>query len=80
MRRESVRMDGKGLIGALVSLIIFVIFAIIYFIILGFIVRFGAGLVAPGDVGAETVAIAAAILTAGTLIAGGSIKDAFKMN
>jgi len=72
-------MDGKGILNAIVSLIIFIIFAIIYFIILGFIIKVGAGVVAPGEVNASTVAIAASILTAGTLIAGGSIKDAFKL-
>lgn len=72
-------MDGKSIMDAIVSLVLFIIFAIIYFVILGFIVSFGAGLVAEGDVGADSVAIAASILTAGTLIAGGSIKDAFKI-
>ena len=71
-------MDGKGIIDAIVSLIIFIIFAVIYFIILSIIIYFGASIVGPGDVGADSLAVAASILTAGTLIAGGSIKDAFK--
>ena len=74
-------MDGKSIISALVSLVIFIIFAIIYFIILAFIIKVGVGIVA-GDwdfVDGGAIATGASILTAGTLIAGGSIKDAFKL-
>ncbi|MCL2333711.1 MAG: hypothetical protein FWC52_02860 [Candidatus Methanoplasma sp.] len=72
-------MDGKGILSAIVSLVIFIIFAIIYFIILGFIIKVGADLIGEGKVSADMIAVAASILTAGTLIAGGSIKDSFKL-
>lgn len=71
-------MDGKSIIDALIALILYIVFAIIYFIILSFIVNFGAGLVGDGDVGAPMVAVSASILTAGTLIAGGGMMDIFK--
>jgi len=72
-------MDGKGLIGALIALILFIIFAIIYFIILAFIIKFSVGLFYDVGPDAGAVAMGASILTAGTLIAGGSIRDAFKV-
>jgi len=71
-------MDGKGILGAIVALIIYIVFAIIYFIILCFIIKIGANAVGVGDVHADYLAIAASILTAGTLIAGGGVMDIFK--
>ena len=71
-------MDGKAILGAIIALILYIVFAIIYFIILAFIIKIGAELVAPGEVGAETLAIAASILSAGTIIAGGGLSDVFK--
>ncbi|MCL2295849.1 MAG: hypothetical protein FWC29_02055 [Methanomassiliicoccaceae archaeon] len=72
-------MDGKGILDALIALILYIVFAIIYFIILCFIVKVGAGLVGGDwDVAAESLALAASILTAGTLIAGGGMMDVFK--
>jgi len=72
-------MDGKAILDAVIALVIFIIFAIIYFIILAFIIKFGVGLVVDGDPGGDSIAIAAAVLTAGTIIAGGGIKDKFKL-
>jgi len=77
---KSVRMDGKGILQAIIALIIFIVFAIIYFIILAFIIKFSVGLFYDYPVDAGFVAIGASILTAGTLIAGGSIREAFKLN
>jgi len=73
-------MDGKAILGALIALIIYIVFAIIYFILLAFIIRFGAELVAAGDtpLSVETLAIAATILAGATIIAGGGLTDAFK--
>ena len=72
-------MDGKAIVDALIALVLYVVFAIIYFIILCFIVKVGAGIVGgTWDIAAEYLALAAAILTAGTLIAGGGMMDAFK--
>ncbi|MCL2317978.1 MAG: hypothetical protein FWC44_02840 [Methanomassiliicoccaceae archaeon] len=77
-------MDGKGILQAILALIIFIVFAIIYFIILAFIIKLGVGIVTgfSGEWGNQfgPIAIGASILTAGTLIAGGSIRDSFKMN
>ncbi|MDR3206080.1 MAG: hypothetical protein LBT41_03165 [Candidatus Methanoplasma sp.] len=67
-------MDVKGVIDAIIALIIYIIFAIIYFVILAFVVDFGTGLVVDGDVGAPAIAVATAILTAGTVIAGAGLR------
>jgi hypothetical protein len=71
-------MDGKAIVSAIIALILYIVFAIIYFIILAFIINFGAGLVGVGDVGAPSLAVAAAILAGATIIAGGGLMDAFK--
>ncbi len=70
-------MDGKGILNAILALILYIVFAIVYFLILSVIIYFGAGLIGVGDVSANSLAIAAAILTAGTIIAGGRISDSF---
>ncbi|MCL1979118.1 MAG: hypothetical protein FWG60_03050 [Methanomassiliicoccaceae archaeon] len=71
-------MDGKAILDAIIALILYIVFAIIYFIILAFIIKVGAELVADGGVNASTLAIAAAILSGATIIAGGGLMDAFK--
>jgi len=71
-------MDGKGILEAVVALILYIIFAIIYFLILCFIIKIGANAVGAGDIQADFLGVAAAILTAGTLIAGGGLPDLFK--
>ncbi|MDR3282472.1 MAG: hypothetical protein LBS92_02545 [Candidatus Methanoplasma sp.] len=71
-------MDVKSVVDAVVALIIYIIFAVVYFVILAFVVNFSTGLVVDGDVGAPAIAVATAILTAGTIIAGGGLTDAIK--
>jgi len=75
--QESIIMNAKGILGAIVSIILYLVFAIIYFIILGFIVKIGVDIVGAGEVSANALAIATAILTAGTIIAGGSGMNIF---
>jgi hypothetical protein len=70
-------MDVKGILYAIAAFILYLIFAIIYFIILSFIIKVGVGLVLDGMT-ANALAIAAAILTAGTIIAGGGIGTKFE--
>ncbi|MCL1811221.1 MAG: hypothetical protein FWG41_03255 [Methanomassiliicoccaceae archaeon] len=73
-------MDGKAILDAIIALVLYIVFAIIYFIILAFIIKIGAELVAHGDfhMSADSLAIAAAILSGATIIAGGGLMDAFK--
>jgi hypothetical protein len=73
-------MDGKAILDAIIALILYIVFAIIYFIILAFIIRLGAEIVASGDwkMSADSLAIAAAILAGATIIAGGGLMEAFK--
>lgn len=71
-------MDGKAILNSIIALVLYIVFAIIYFLILSVIIYFGAGLIGVGDVSADALAIAAAVLTAGTIIAGGGLTDAFK--
>ena len=68
-------MDAKGIIGALISLVLYIVFAIIYFIILAFVIDFAVGIVVDTPIDGGSVAIAAAILTAGTIIAGGGLTS-----
>lgn len=70
-------MDVKGILYAIAAFILYLIFAIIYFIILAFIIKVGVGLVT-NDPSADAIAISAAVLTAGTIIAGGGISTKFE--
>lgn len=76
-RQECIHMNMKAIIGAIVAFVVYLVFAIIYFIVLGFIINFATDLVADGSVGASSLAIATAILTAGTIIAGGGFGKIF---
>jgi len=72
-------MDANSTVGKLVStlisLVIFIIFAIIYFIVILFIMKVAGDLVfGSGSTTGATALIAAAVLTAGTLIGGGSLS------
>ncbi len=72
-------MDAKELLYAIAAFILYLIFAIVYFIILGFVIKLGINAIgASGDVTSDAVAIAAAVLTAGTIIAGGGISKKFE--
>ncbi|MCL2032791.1 MAG: hypothetical protein FWG96_05945 [Methanomassiliicoccaceae archaeon] len=73
-------MDGKAILDAIIALFLYIVFAIIYFIILAFIIRFGAELVASGDwnISVDMLAVSAAILSGATIIAGGGLAEAFK--
>lgn len=65
-------MDGKAILNAIIALILYIVFAIIYFVILAYIVKFSGNLVFGADsVDAASGCLAAAIITAGTVIAGG---------
>jgi len=70
----------KSILGGIVALIIYIVFAIIYFFILALVVRYGAEFAAFGDghISADFLAIAAAILSAGTIIAGGGFDKIFE--
>jgi hypothetical protein len=65
-------MDVKGIAYGILAFIVYLIFAIIYFIVLGFIVKVGIDVIGAGSVDGNSLAIATAVLTAGTIIAGGS--------
>ena len=71
-------MDANSTVGKLVStlisLVIFIIFAIIYFIVILFIMKVAGNLVFDDDIMGNSAIIGAAILTAGTLIGGGSLS------
>lgn len=71
-------MDGKAILNAIIALILYIIFAMIYFIILAFIIYYGTKLAAGHYPDPGSVATAAAILAAGTIIAGGGLADAFR--
>jgi len=64
----------KGMVSTIISLIIFIILAIIYFIVILFIIKVSADLVFDTTITADYATLGAAILTAGTLIGGGSLK------
>ena len=64
----------KGMLSTLISLIIFIILAIVYFIVILFIIKVSADLVFDTNITADYAALGAAVLTAGTLIGGGSLK------
>jgi len=70
-------MDANSTVGKLVStlisLVIFIIFAIIYFIVILFIMKVAGELVFD-VISGDSALMGAAILTAGTLIGGGSLK------
>jgi hypothetical protein len=70
-------MDGKSILDAVIALIIYIIFAIIYFVILAFVVRWGTELVCGSGVYGD-VSVATAILAGATIVAGGGLMDAFK--
>jgi hypothetical protein len=70
-------MDGKAIVDAIVALILYIIFAMIYFVILAFIVYYATDLVTDGPGGAATC-IGAAILAGATIVAGGGLAEAFK--
>ena len=71
----SAKEVGKSILMAVVMLIIYVIFAIVYFIILSFVIKAGLDIVgAAGEVSKDALAIATAVLTAGTMIAGNKIS------
>lgn len=66
---------GKSILVAVLMLILYVIFAIIYFVILAFVVKASVDLVgAAGDLSKSALAVATAILTAGTMIAGNKVS------
>ena len=77
---ESEYMDAKGILNVLVALIIYIIFAVIYFVILALVIRFSVDLVAEGNqiLDAGSLAVASAILAAGTIVAGGGLGDLLK--
>lgn len=74
----SVRMDGKAILDAIIALILYIVFAMIYFIILAFVVKFATNIFFDYSVGADAVAMGAAILAGATIVAGGGLADAFK--
>ena len=56
-------------------LILYAIFAIVNFVILGFVIKASVGVVgAAGDLSKDALAVATAVLTAGTMIAGNKIS------
>jgi hypothetical protein len=64
----------KGLLSTLISLVIFIVFAIVYFIVLLFVISFAADVVFDVGVSTNYAVIGATLLTAATLIGGGSLK------
>ena len=71
-------MDGKAILDAIIALILYIVFAVIYFVILAFVVKFATGIFYSYDVSADAVAMGAAILAGATIVAGGGLADAFK--
>jgi hypothetical protein len=72
-------MDGKaiisGIVGIIISLILYIIFAIVYFIILAFVIKYGVGFVTDDTISGNAIALAAAVLTAGTMVAGNKLSE-----
>ncbi|MCL2891125.1 MAG: hypothetical protein FWF40_04465 [Methanomassiliicoccaceae archaeon] len=68
-------MDVKGLLDALIAFVIFLIVAIVFLIVMFFIIGFAAKLVFGGDVGAygEVAVLATGLIVAGSMIGGGAL-------
>lgn len=71
-------MDKDSTVGKIlwfiIGLVLFIIFAAIYFIVLLFVMDVAAGIVFDDALSADWGVFAAAVLTAATLIGGGSLK------
>ena len=66
-------MDVKGLLDALIAFVIFLIVAIVFLIVMFFIINFAAELVfGKGDYGGEAI-LATGLIVAGAMMGGGAL-------
>ena len=68
-------MDAKGLLDALVAFVVFLVVAIVFLIVMFFIIGFAAKLVFGGDVGdyGQMAIVATGLIVAGSMIGGGAL-------